>query len=110
MCAQLTSPVRVFATPWTAAHQASLSMKFSRQESWSVLPFLLQGLFLTQGQNLYFLHLLHWQADSLPLNHLGSPVGTFTYICMCGYMHKYLCIRMCVCTHILDGSKNYREN
>ena len=33
--------------------------------------FLLQGIFLTQGSNLYLLHLLHWQADSLPLCHLG---------------------------------------
>ena len=32
--------------------------------------FLLQGIFLTQGSNL---HLLHWQTDSLPLGHLGSP-------------------------------------
>ena len=27
-----------FATPWTGAHQASLSMGFSRQEYWSGLP------------------------------------------------------------------------
>ena len=31
--------------------------------------FLLQGIFLTQGSNLCFLPLLHWQADSLPLYH-----------------------------------------
>ena len=36
--------------------------------------FLLQGIFLTQGSNTYLLHLLHWQADSLPLSHLGSHV------------------------------------
>ena len=29
------SCVRLFATPWTAAHQAPLSMRFSRQEYWS---------------------------------------------------------------------------
>ena len=28
-----------FATPWTVAYQASLSMGFSRQEYWSGLPF-----------------------------------------------------------------------
>ena len=28
--------------------------------------FLLQGIFLTQGSNPHLLHLLHWQADSLP--------------------------------------------
>ena len=26
-------------TPWTTAHQSSLSMEFSRQEYWSGLPF-----------------------------------------------------------------------
>ena len=34
--------------------------------------FLLQGIFPTQGSNLILLHLLHWQADSLPLCHLGA--------------------------------------
>ena len=37
--AQSLSCVWFFATPWTIAHQASLSMGFSRQESWSGLPF-----------------------------------------------------------------------
>ena len=32
------SPVRLFATPWTAAHQAPLSMGFSRQEYCSGVP------------------------------------------------------------------------
>ena len=39
MYAQLLSHVRLFATPWTVAHQAPLSMEFSRQEYWSGLPF-----------------------------------------------------------------------
>ena len=33
------SCVRLFVTPWTVAHQAPLSMGFSRQEYWSRLPF-----------------------------------------------------------------------
>ena len=32
------SRARLFATPWTAAHQAPLSMGFFRQEHWSGLP------------------------------------------------------------------------
>ena len=32
---KLLSHVQFFATPWTIAHQASLSMGFSRQEYWS---------------------------------------------------------------------------
>ena len=33
----------------------------------------LQGIFPTQGSNLRLLHLLHWQANSLPLSLLGFP-------------------------------------
>ena len=39
MHAQLLSHVQLFASPWTVAHQASLSMGFSRQQDWSGLPF-----------------------------------------------------------------------
>ena len=39
VCVKLLSRVRLFATPWTVAHQAPLSMGFSRQEYWSRLPF-----------------------------------------------------------------------
>ena len=35
-----------FSTLWTVAHQAPLSMGFSRQEYWSGCHFLLQGTFL----------------------------------------------------------------
>ena len=34
--------------------------------------FLLQGIFPIQGSNWCLQHLLHWQADSSPLSHLGS--------------------------------------
>ena len=33
------SHVQLFATPWTVAYQAPLSMGFSRKEYWSGLPF-----------------------------------------------------------------------
>ena len=36
--------------------------------------FLHQEIFPTQGSNLCLLSLLHWQADSLPLAHLKSPL------------------------------------
>ena len=39
VCAQMLSHVWFFVTPWTVAHQAPLSMEFSRQEYWSGLPF-----------------------------------------------------------------------
>ena len=37
--ARVLSRVRLFVTPWTVAHQAPLSMEFSRHEYWSGLPF-----------------------------------------------------------------------
>ena len=47
------SCVWLFVTSWTVAHQAPLSMGFSRQEYWSGLPWppLLQGIFGIQGLN-----------------------------------------------------------
>ena len=47
---------------WTVAHQAPLSVGFSRQEYWSGLHFLLQEIFPTQGLSP---GLLHWQTDSI---------------------------------------------
>ena len=36
---KLLNRVQLFATPWTVAYRAPLSMGFSRQEYWSGLPF-----------------------------------------------------------------------
>ena len=38
-CAQLLSRVQLLVIPWSVAHQAPLSMEFSRQVYWSGLPF-----------------------------------------------------------------------
>ena len=70
-----------FVTPWTVAHQAPLSMGFFRQEYWNGLP-CPPSWDLPPIQRLN-LCLLPWQADSLPLSHLGSP-------CMC------VCVCVCV--------------
>ena len=62
--------VQLFATPWTVAHQAPLSMGFPGKNTGVHCHFFLQGIFLTEGLNP---SLLHQQADSLPLSYLGSP-------------------------------------
>ena len=76
--AQSLSRVWLFATLWTVACWAPLSMGFSRQEYWSGLPC------PSPGES-------SWpkeprspassasQADSLPLSHQGSPIHT----CLC---------------------------
>ena len=48
------------ATPWTVAHQAPLSMRFSSENTGESCRFLLQGIFPTQGSNP---HLPCWQMD-----------------------------------------------
>ena len=39
VCTQFSVRVQLFAAPWTVTRQAPLSMRFSRQEYWSGLPF-----------------------------------------------------------------------
>ena len=65
------SRVWLSETGWTGAHQALLSMGYPRQGYWNGLPFPSPGHL---GSNPY---LLHWQADSLPLSHPGSPIISF---------------------------------
>ena len=74
---QSLSYVRLFVTPWTAAHQAPLSMGFSRQEFWSGLPFPSPGNIPEPGIRLC---LQHWKVDSLPLSNLGSPSFTILQV------------------------------
>ena len=70
-------------------------MGFSRQEFWSGLDFLLQGIFLTQGSNLH-LKSAALQADSLPLSYLGSPT-----------MEYYSAIKMNEICSNMDGPRDY---
>ena len=72
------------------AHQANLFMEFSRQEYWSVLPFLSPG---TSSQPRDRTHvsciILHWQADSLSQSQLGIPntsrYNSFNRLMVCEY-------------------------
>ena len=66
------SRVQLCATPQTAAHQAPLSLEFSRQEHWSGLPF------------------PSLQADSLPSENQGSPNACMLLLLSC-VSHVRLC-------------------
>ena len=70
VCACLLSHLQRFATPWTAAHQAPLSVGFSRQEHLSGLLFPPQGNLPSPGIKPTSPAL---QVDSLSLSHQGSP-------------------------------------
>ena len=56
-----------FATPWTVAHQAPLSMEFSRREYWSGLPFPPPGDLPDPGIEPASLASPALQGNSLPL-------------------------------------------
>ena len=74
--AKSLSRVRLFATPWTVAHQSPPSMEFFRQEYWSGCHFLLQGIFPTRGSNL---GLPHCRQTLYRLSHQGIPSSLPTY-------------------------------
>ena len=65
------SHFQLFAAQWTVAHQAPLSMGFSRQEYWSGLPCLPPGDLPDPGIELTSPASSAVQADSLPLSHWG---------------------------------------
>ena len=75
VCAQSLSHIQLFATLWTIAYQALLSMQFFRQEYWSGLAFPPPGDLPDPGRSLemHLLPLLHGQVDSLPLLPPGMP-------------------------------------
>ena len=57
------SHVQLVATPWTAAHQAPLSMGFSRQEYWSGVP--LHSPYLHYGYQQTFFNIFYWSIVDL---------------------------------------------
>ena len=70
MCVLATQLCPAFATPWTAAHQAPLSMEIFREEYFlKGCHSLVQGIFLTQGLNL---GLPHFRQTLYLLSHQGK--------------------------------------
>ena len=79
VCVMSLSCVQLFATQWTVAHQAPLSMEFSRQEYyWSGLPCPSPGDLPDLGIKPRSCTL---QADPFHLSHQGSSreVSSGTY-------------------------------
>ena len=64
------SRIRLFATLWTVAHQASLSMGFSRQEYWIGLPCSPPGDLPDSGI----------ESSSLLVNHFGILSNIFSVL------------------------------
>ena len=82
----MLSRIRLFATPWTEAHRAPLSMKFSRQEYWSGLPFPAPGDLPYPGMEPTSLVSPALIADSLPNAPPGKPCLKGRQFC---YLHYH---------------------
>ena len=86
----LLSRVRIFVTPWTVAHQVSLSMGFPRQDYWSGLPFPPPGDLRDPGLEPKPPVPLALQADALPLKDLGRPIfGILAHLIQSSIDNKY---------------------
>ena len=88
------SRVRLFATPWTAAHQAPPSMGLSRQKYWGGLPFPSPG-----GCSR--------PRDRTRVSHIVGryiSIHTHIYVCvyiMCVYIYVYThSVYMYICVHV----------
>ena len=80
------SHVQFFVTPWTVACQAPVSIEFPGNNTGVGCLFLLQGIFPIQQLNPCLLHLLHSQADSLPLCHQGIILLIFIIIMLLAFI------------------------
>ena len=69
------SRVWLFATPWIVVCEVPPSMEFPRQEYWVCCHFLHQGIYLTQGSNLGFLHYKQIVLPSEPPAKFPKPQG-----------------------------------
>ena len=85
----MLSRVQLFATPWTIARWAPLSMDFSRQENRSGLPFPPPMDLPDPGIKTVSLASPTQKADSLPLGPPGEP-----HVCL------YVCTFIHINTHI----------
>ena len=86
------SCVQLFATLWTVAYQAPLSMEFSRQEYWSGLPFPAPGDFPDPGITPGSPTLL---ADTLPSEPPGKLMNALLLLLLLSYFSN---VRLCATT------------
>ena len=77
---RLFSHVCLLVTLWTVAHQAPLSMGFSRQEYWNGLPCPPPGDLLDPGIKSMSPKSPALQVDSLPTEPSGKPSGSITVV------------------------------
>ena len=94
------SRVRLFATPWTVAHQVPPSMGFSRQEYWRGWPFPSPGDLPNPGIEPGSPTL---QADALPSEPSGKPLLLLSYFLL---SHFILFVKFLL---YFDGESHFKQ-
>ena len=114
VCMCVCSVAQLCATPWTLAHQAPLSMEFSRQEYWSGLPFHTSEDLLDPGIKSTLLASPAWTGGLFTTVPPGKPIcvhinthniyNIYMYIHTCVFiLYTHVYIYVCLCIYI------YRE-
>ena len=96
------SCVWLFATPWTIACQAPLSVSFSRQEYWSGWPCPPPGGL--PNPEIEPLCILHWQAG-----YLFTITATWEDRCVCVCVCIFVCVCMCIYLWGFPGAASGKE-
>ena len=93
MCAQSLSHVRLSATLWTIAHQAPLSMEFSRQEYWHGLPLPPPGSFQSMDwtQVHYIIFRDNYKRDLQYLNQINISYLYYVEVNISEKLKNYCC-------------------
>ena len=96
------SRVRLFATAWTVARRAPLSMRFSNQEHWSGLPCPPAGVFPTQGSDPCLLWFMFCRQNIYRRAAIEAPISYISVVNYvlakgkqkaglgCGYAHPWV--------------------
>ena len=84
-----------FATPWTVAHQGSLSMGFPGKNTGVSCHFLLQSIFPLEGKIRE--RLRDWTHISCIGRWILYHWATEEALYMCVYVHLCVCVCVCVC-------------
>ena len=92
----VTQSCPTLCNPWTVAHQAPLSMGFSRQEHWRGQPFPSSRDLPDPGIKPKSLPL---QVDSLLPEPQGKP-----------YIYTYVCVCVCVCVCVISHNCTYKPS
>ena len=89
------SHVQLFSTPWTAAHQAPLSVGFSRQEYRSGVP-LPSPLYRT-GRYKVQSHYLDYQCTGFAKNQFNETLISLIFPCLAKETNGFIIPEDCVC-------------